>query len=192
MIVTLASASPRRKQLIAKIDGLQVNVVPATGEENAPFTNAGAYACALARAKAEEVSGRCGGVVVGADTIVVFEGKPLGKPQDKQGADAMLSMLSGAAHSVITGVCVIGNGKCICRYCETQVVFDELPEGFVKEYIESGSPMDKAGAYGLQDELLRPYVKEVNGDRDNVIGLPVGMLKEILQEIVYAEDQYSD
>lgn len=182
MIITLASASPRRRELIAKIPGLQVNIVPSAQPEKAEFVNAGQYACALARHKAEEVFAKTGGITVGADTIVVLGGKPLGKPHDENQAAQMLKSLSGRTHSVITGVCVANENMLTARYSETLVTVGELDDAFIKEYVATGSPMDKAGAYGLQDPLFSERVKSVSGDRDNVIGLPVEMLAEILKE----------
>ena len=182
MIITLASASPRRKELIFEIKGLTVNIVPACGEEKAVFVNAGQFACALARHKAEEVFSRAGGIVVGADTIVVMDGQVLGKPHDKSDAERMLKSLSGKTHSVITGVCVKSDKKLTNMFCETFVSVGELDDRFIENYISTGSPMDKAGAYGLQDEMFYERVTEVNGDVRNVIGLPVKMLEEILKE----------
>ena len=112
--------------------------------------NAGQFACALARHKAEEVFLRTGGVVVGADTIVVMDGQVLGKPHDKSDAARMLKSLSGKTHSVITGVCVKNEEKLTNAFCETFVSVGELDDRFIKEYISTGSPMDKAGAYGIQ------------------------------------------
>lgn len=182
MIITLASASPRRKELISEIKGLQANIVPACGEEKAIFMNAGQFACVLARHKAEEVFLRTGGIVVGADTIVVMDGQVLGKPHDESDAKRMLKSLSGKTHSVITGVCVKNEEKLTNAFCETFVSVGELDDRFIEEYISTGSPMDKAGAYGLQDQMFYERVTGVNGDVDNVIGLPVKMLEVILKE----------
>ena len=182
MIITLASASPRRKELISKINGLWVNIVPACGEEKAIFVNAGQFVCALARHKAEEVFCKTGGTVVGADTIVVMDGQVLGKPHDDNDAACMLKSLSGKTHSVITGVCVKNDKKLTNMFCETFVSVGELDDRFIENYIATGSPMDKAGAYGLQDEIFYERVIGVKGDTDNVIGLPVKMLEGILKE----------
>ena len=184
MNVILASASPRRKELIARISGLHTQTHAAQSEENAPFINPGWYACALARHKAEEVAARLNTdeAVVGADTIVVLDGKPLGKPADVNDAKRMLSSISGREHTVITGVCVADRRRTVCFYAETAVALDELSEEFIRAYAESGSPLDKAGAYGIQDEMFAPHVIGIRGDRDNVIGLPVAALKKTLKE----------
>lgn len=181
MELVLASASPRRKELIGKIEGLEVEIIASNAEENAAFTTAGGYACALARLKAEEVYSRTNKTTVGADTVVYLDGV-MGKPCSKDDAREMLKKLSGNTHSVITGVCLIISGKTVCRYYETKVTFLPFTEEFIESYIGSGSPMDKAGAYGLQDEMLAPFVSKVDGCRDNVIGLPVEMLREMLEE----------
>lgn len=94
----------------------------------------------------------------------------------------MLKSLSGKTHSVITGVCVKSDKKLTNAFCETFVSVGELDDRFIEKYISTGSPMDKAGAYGLQDETFFERVTGVNGDADNVIGLPVKMLEEILKE----------
>ena len=181
MELVLASASPRRRELIGKIAGLEVEIVASNAEESAAFTTAGGFACALARLKAEEVCRRVNKPTVGADTIVYLDGV-MGKPKTEKEAREMLTRLSGNTHSVITGVCLITDGKTVCRYSETRVTFLPFTDEFIENYIGSGSPMDKAGAYGLQDEMLAPFVSGVDGCRDNVIGLPVGLLREMLEE----------
>ncbi len=181
MNVILASASPRRKELIKKIPGLEVEIIPSSSEENAPFYNVGNYVCLLAKNKAADVFSKHGGVVVGADTVV-FTDRVLGKPQNELDAKNMLKELSGKTHSVVTGVCVMKSGSVKCAFCETKVRFGCLSESFIDRYVASGSPSDKAGAYGIQDEMLKPYVDVDEGDRDNVIGLPVILLKNLLEE----------
>ena len=181
MRLVLASASPRRKQLIAEIEGLEVEVMASDCEENAPFTTVGGYVCALARLKAEDVYKKTGEATVGADTVVYLN-RVLGKPRTEEDAKSMLRELSGKEHEVVTGVCLIRNGKICCRYESTVVVFDRLSEQFIDSYVKSGSPMDKAGAYGIQDEMLSPLVKEVRGCKNNVIGLPVTLLDGMIKE----------
>ena len=114
--------------------------------------------------------------------LQLLDGKPLGNPKNRQNAIEMLQSLSGRTHSVITGVCVINAKKLICRFCETQVTVDKLDGEFIEKYVSTGSPMDKAGAYGLQDAAFGEKVTSVNGDADNVIGLPVAMIEGILKE----------
>lgn len=182
MIITLASSSPRRRELIKRIAFAEVTVAPSNAEERAEFINPGWYACALARTKAFDVSSCRPGVVVGADTIVVADGKLMGKPRGRVEAEEMLAALSDKTHSVITGVCVTDGKKTVCRYCETFVSVGRLSDEFIKEYVATGSPLDKAGAYGIQDEEFAAHVTGLVGDRDNVIGLPVSILEKILKE----------
>ena len=102
-----------------------------------------------------------------------MDGQVLGKPHDESDAKRMLKSLSEKTHSVITGVCVKNEEKLTNAFCETFVSVGELDDRFIEEYISTGSPMDKAGAYGLQDQMFYERVTGVNGDVDNVIGLPV-------------------
>ena len=123
-------------------------------------------------------------IVLGADTVVAFGDKVLGKPADEADAYAMLSLLSGKTHCVYTGVCISlpkdgGRVEMIQAEC-TKVTFEKLSETFIKEYIASGSPMDKAGAYGIQDGGL---VKEIEGSYSNVVGLPVELCKKMVSKI---------
>ena len=118
-------------------------------------------------------------IVIGADTIVVLESEILGKPRDRADAIKMLSTLSGKVHSVFTGVCLIKDSKENCFYEETKVEFYELSPQEIEAYVDTGEPMDKAGAYGIQGRgcLL---VKRIDGDYFNVVGLPVGrLIKEL-------------
>ena len=138
-------------------------------------------ACALAENKCDEVFHRhSGSTVIGCDTIVVFEGQVLGKPADGEDATRTLKMLSGKTHYVITGVCVRNAYKKLVRYERTEVKFNVLTEEFIKEYVESGSPLDKAGSYGIQDGGL---VERYYGSYTNVVGLPVSLLKNMIKEV---------
>ena len=181
MRIVLASASPRRKELIAGIDGIEVEIIASDCEEQTAFTTVGGYVCALARLKAENVYEKTGKPTVGADTVV-FSGEVLGKPHGEDHAKEMLRALSGKAHEVVTGVCLIKDGRVCCRYESTTVKFKPFTEQFIEEYVKSGSPLDKAGAYGLQDEMLAPFVDEVQGCKTNVIGLPVPLLGAMIEE----------
>lgn len=181
----LASASPRRRELLGII-AEDFEVIPATGEENADLSLSPAESVkSLARQKAEEVSAKypdC--VVVGADTMVFCEGRALGKPRDRADAGEMLKLLSGRAHSVITAVAVAQNGRAEKVFAEeTEVEFYPLTDEEIDCYVKSGEPMDKAGAYGIQDKgaLL---VKGIRGDYYNVMGLPVGRLYREISEFL--------
>lgn len=183
MRYVLASASPRRKELLKKIvDDFEIDA--AQGEERSdPSLSPAQTAEYLAEQKAREVAGKerhKGKTVIGADTVVTIDGKILGKPRSPAHAEEMLRLLSGREHSVITGVCVIfSDGKASISHDETKVRFLPFSEDFIKAYVAGGSPMDKAGAYGLQDGLP---VAEVVGSEDNVVGLPTETLFRTLRE----------
>ncbi len=180
----LASASPRRKELLKEIVA-EFEVIPAKGEEKAeglssPFELVKALATQKAREVAESETAK-DKIVLGADTVVALGDKVLGKPVDEADAYAMLSALSGKTHCVYTGVCFSipkdgGRVEIIQADC-TKVTFEELSETFIKNYIASGSPMDKAGAYGIQDGEL---VKSLEGSYSNVVGLPVELCKKVV------------
>ena len=184
----LASASPRRKELFAEIIE-NFEIVPAKGEEKIVGTpTPDQLVIDLARQKAEEVSSlsiAAGKAVLGADTVVALDGEILGKPKDEADAERMLSALSGRTHEVYTGVCVLypvrGGGRelrggAVC----TKVKFFPLTKAQIKAYVATGSPMDKAGAYGIQDGGL---VESIEGSFSNVVGLPVEFCKELIESL---------
>lgn len=125
-----------------------------------------------------------GGVVIGADTVVAINGEVLGKPADRAEADRMFRKLCGRAHAVITGYCVASNAKIIKNSVTTRVTFGAYMPEVVRAYIRTGAPLDKAGGYGLQDEQIAPLIQNVEGDRDNVIGLPIEALRKTLEEFL--------
>ena len=177
----LASASPRRRELMDKF-GLTYQVIPAEGEEAAPGDlSPGELVAALAAGKAAEVSGRCpDAVVVAADTVVEVDGRILGKPGMPERAEEMLSALSGREHRVWTGVCVREGDRAMTRYECTQVRFRELSKEEIRDYVATGEPLDKAGAYGYQG-LACLFVDRIEGDYFNVVGLPVCTLGLMLR-----------
>ena len=157
-------------------------VIPAKGEEVLPEKISPENAVlTLSEQKADEVYREYRGeVIIAADTIVAIDGKILGKPADEKDAFAMLKTLSGRVHEVFTGVCVIfANGRKERFFEETKVEFYELSDAEIADYIKTGEPMDKAGAYGIQGKgaLL---VKRIDGDYYNVMGLPVARLLRVL------------
>lgn len=182
----LASRSPRRRELLKELIP-EFEVVPATGAEEAEAATPSELVRTLARHKAEEVAARkesAGKGVLGADTVVSLDGKILGKPKDEAEAFSMLSSLSGRKHEVYTGVCLIyptaDGRKTVTSSARTEVEFNELSEAFIRSYIAGGSPMDKAGGYGIQDGGL---VKGISGSYSNVVGLPLELLKELFSEL---------
>ncbi len=181
MELVLASGSPRRLELL-KLITEDFSVIPADCEEHFDSALSPEEAVkALAMQKAESVSKKYPDkTVIGADTTVFCGETPLGKPKDTDDARRMLSMLSGKTHDVITAVAVARGGKTLKAFAEeTRVEFYTLSEKEIKEYIETGEPMDKAGAYGIQGKGAL-IIKRINGDYYNVMGLPVARLSREL------------
>ena len=182
MRVILASASPRRKELLERI-GVKFDILPATGEEVITKELPGEVVMELAKQKAEEVAKTAGAdaLVLGADTVVAYEGKILGKPKDEADALRMLTMLSGKEHEVYTGVALIDNrDQSMENFFErTKVTMYPVSEEEIRDYIAGGEPMDKAGAYAIQG-LGAKFIQKIEGDYNNVVGLPIG---RIYQEI---------
>ncbi|MBR0230803.1 MAG: septum formation protein Maf [Clostridia bacterium] len=178
----LASSSPRRREILASA-GYKFSVVPSGAEELTEAANPGALVRGNALIKAREVASRpeCAGQkVLGADTVVVLDGEVLGKPRDAAEAKRMLRALSGREHFVLTGYAVIyPGGEEKSGVCSTRVRFRELGGEEIDSYVATGEPLDKAGAYGIQ-ERGAGLVESVDGDIDNVIGLPIGEIKKYL------------
>lgn len=175
-ILTLASQSPRRKQLLEML-GLPIRVVPANIPE-APLPREAplAYSKRLAREKARAVPGE---FVLGADTIVVMDEHLLEKPVDAEDAVRMLSLLQGRTHEVISSVALAHGGKEEVRTDTTKVTFRRCDEAYLRAYVATGEPMDKAGAYGIQG-YGAALVERVEGDFFGVMGLPVRLVLELL------------
>ena len=190
--IVLASQSPRRKNLLTQL-GLKFEVIPSNTEEIITSDNPVSIVEELSAQKSLEVSKEIDNAfIIGADTIVVFENEILGKPVDKSDAFNMLSLLSNQTHSVFTGVSVVkkNDGKILAHHqfvVETKVTFSALTESEIDAYIETGSPMDKAGAYGIQDDWGAVFVKEVEGDFYNVVGFP---LNKFYQEMKTLEPEF--
>ncbi len=177
----LASASPRRRELLKQI-GVTFEVMPAKGEEVITKEQPEQAVMELSRQKAEEIAAGIQDeqvLVLGADTVVAYDGKILGKPKDETDARAMLSMLNGRTHSVFTGVTVIviRNGKSEIHsfYEETKVTMYPMTDAQISYYIQTEEPMDKAGAYGIQGKGA-VFIEKINGDYNNVVGLPVAKI----------------
>ncbi len=179
-MLVLASASPRRQELLRNAD-IAFEVQPADIQEK-QMPGEAAKACAerLAREKALAVaSQRPNDCVLGADTVVVIDGQLLGKPRDAADATRMLRLLSGRNHEVITGVCVVSNGQTKGASETTLVTFNEITDKEIADYVATGEPMDKAGAYAIQGIASR-WIPRIEGDYSNVVGLPVALVWRML------------
>lgn len=178
----LASQSPRRRELLSML-GLTFEIITADIDETMDESLSVADAVAeVSKRKALAVGARNPGrLIVSADTIVTVEGKVLGKPHSEQEAKAMLRSLSGRSHTVMTAICLCRDGVTQTHVEETQVVFKPLSDAEIEAYIATGSPMDKAGAYGIQDGAA-VFVEGLRGDYYNVMGLPLCALVKRLRE----------
>ena len=183
-MLVLASASPRRQQLLRHA-GIEFTVLPADVDES-PLHGEGARDCAqrLAREKAWKVWGaRQRDPVLGADTIVVVDGTILGKPVDDNDAARMLRLLAGRTHQVVTGVCLVrSNGDIVVDSETTLVTMAELSDHEIVAYVATGEPMDKAGAYAIQGIASR-WIPRIEGDYSNVVGLPVARVYRMLRDL---------
>ena len=182
MTLILASASPRRRELLARITR-DFEVVPPRVSESSSGDPA-VRVLDSARAKACEVAARRRGVIVGADTLVVVGGEVLGKPSSRSHAQRMLEELSGREHSVFTGLCVLCAPSGLERTAveETVVRFRDLQSSEIADYVRSGEPDDKAGAYAIQGRAAH-FVERISGDYTNVMGLPLCRLILLLREV---------
>lgn len=178
--IILASASPRRKEILELAD-LKFDVMPSDAQEITTKTAPNEVVMELASLKAKDIYKKSEkqSMIVGGDTVVAYQGQILGKPTDKADAKRMLTMLSGQTHEVYTGVCVIEDGKTKTFYEETKVTFYEISDEQIDHYIKTGEPMDKAGSYGIQGKAA-VFIKGIEGDYYNVVGFPIA---RFLQEI---------
>ena len=181
-MLVLASASPRRQELLRNA-GITFEVQPAHILED-PLPGEAAKDCAerLAREKALAVAvQRPHDCVLGADTVVVVDDQLLGKPSDAVDAARMLRMLSGREHQVITGLCLVLNGHPSVASETTLVTVSEIADKEIADYVASGEPMDKAGAYAIQGIASR-WIPSIEGDYSNVVGLPVALVWRMLRQ----------
>jgi septum formation protein len=183
MNLILASASPRRCELLRQA-GFDFEVRPAAIEEvRRSNESAENFAQRVASEKALKVAASApeGSVVIGADTAVVVDSEMLGKPTSAEDAARMLRLLSGATHRVITAVAIVRapNQSIALELVTTSVSFRKLNENEIEQYISSGEPFDKAGAYGIQG-LASKFVNYIDGDYSNVVGLPMALVRDLL------------
>ena len=190
MKIILASASPRRRELLTQI-GLEFQVVVSNVEEKVTATAPAAVVEELSAQKAEGVlqmlreqaQEEADSLIIGSDTIVAVDGQILGKPKSPEDAKRMLRMLQGRAHEVYTGVTVLRGGTEERRtfHEETKVLFFPMTEEDIETYVATNDPLDKAGAYGIQGFCAR-YIQGIEGDYNNVVGLPVGRLYQEIKD----------
>lgn len=186
MKIVLASGSPRRRELLLQV-GIEFEVIVSGVEEKVTSTEPKEVVCELSRQKAVDIFEKISKdvVVVGADTVVSVDNRILGKPGSRENARQMLSDISGKSHSVFTGVtlCIRRNGEeeILTFAEETKVYVDKLTERDIEAYIDTKEPMDKAGAYGIQGRFAA-YVERIEGDYNNVVGLPVGRICKMFRE----------
>ena len=176
-MIILASESPRRKELIKKITK-EFTVIPANIDESVLHIPACDLPGELSKLKAYDIFAKYpNDKVLACDTVVIIGGQILGKPHSKEEASKMLHQLSGRKHVVISGYTIISKEKEVTRTVRTYVYFNKLSDELIDRYIASGSPMDKAGAYGIQDKEF-DLVSHIEGSFDNVIGLPTEDIKQ--------------
>lgn len=182
MKLILASQSPRRRELMGlfhvPFEVRAADIDEAMDPEKTAFDEV----ARVSRLKAEAIPREPEDVVIAADTIVVCQGKILGKPHDEAEAAAMLRLLSGRDHQVMTGMTVLRGSRALSHTEVTDIHFRELSDGEIRAYVESGEPMDKAGAYGIQGGAAL-FCEKMSGDYYNVVGLPVCKLGIMLKEI---------
>ena len=188
--IILASASPRRRELLSEIED-SFRIVLAETDETLPSgihpkdgvgmlaIRKGAAVLEKMRSEGEATDGM---IILSADTLVEIDGEPLGKPSDRDEARQMLARLSGRWHNVHTGVAVHGDGRVIAEVATTAVLFKELSSSEIEDYIDSGEPMDKAGSYGIQG-LGGRFVERIDGDFDTVVGLSMKTTSKLLLEL---------
>jgi len=178
--ILLASASPRRRELLAQLGYTFDVAVPEIDETPLAGEKPRAFAERLAEEKAHAVAAE--GLVIAADTIVVHDGRILGKPTDAAHARQMLQALSGNEHEVLTAVCIRSRDHFAVFSVDTQVVFRKLEDAEIEAYVATGEPMDKAGAYAIQGGAAH-MVRSISGSYTNVVGLPLCELHEALASL---------
>lgn len=188
--IILASQSPRRRELLEQV-GIEFEVIPSAAEEKAEKSDPVEIVIELSSQKAIDVgnANRSGvednTLIIGADTVVALDGEVMGKPKDREQAIAMLKKLQGRTHCVYTGVCLHyktdGGFETVSFAKETKVTFYQMTDQEIERYVDTGEPMDKAGAYGIQGRSA-VFIKEIAGDYNNVVGLPVAEIYQQLNE----------
>ena len=184
-MIILASASPRRKQLMKEItNDFQIIVSDIDEEKSYSLPPLEAVLDIATRKGLEVKKDHPNDIIISADTIVLLGNHIIGKPKDKEDAKRILKELSGQTHEVITAYCIFNKEEIIKKRVISKVTFNKLSDSLIEEYVSSGSPLDKAGAYGVQDNDKYPIINSVIGSVDNVIGFPIKEIKEDLEKII--------
>lgn len=179
--LVLASASPRRAEILKNCGfefEIRINDVDESVNETLSPQD---YVMCLSERKAMASEINFNEIIISADSVVVFNDEVMGKPKDENEAFAMIKKLSGETHNVYTGVSLRNSSKIQTFYSKTQVLFYELSDEKINQYIKTGEAMDKAGAYGIQGKAA-VFVKEIHGDYFNIVGLPVAKLSKELEK----------
>lgn len=188
--VVLASRSPRRRELLAHLfpafdsSAADIDETPRPGETPEAYARRLAHEKALAIRAGLSADERARTLVIGADTAIDRDGLILGKPANENEARDMLRELAGRSHAVLTGFALLPpSGKALVDAAVTVVVFDQVSDEAIAEYVASGLPLDRAGAYGIQDAFGVRYIRKIDGDYYNVMGLPVNAIRRALAEL---------
>lgn len=189
MRIILASGSPRRKELFKDITE-DFDIIVSNADESVPDgTNVYDIPCYLSKIKALDIAkSHKNDIIIGCDTVVIKDGRVLGKPKDKTDAEQMMRFLSDSTHEVITGCCIIKGDTCVSFYERTKVTFNKMSDDEIFEYISSDEPYDKAGGYGIQGKA-KIFISGICGDYFNVVGLPVARLKKELDKFTKNTDR---
>lgn len=182
-MIVLASASPRRRELLEQV-GCEFAILESNVSEiNDSQAEPQEIVMHNAKAKAKDVAAKCDNqaVIIGADTLVFADGRILGKPRDVADAKAMLTCLSGKQHKVYTGISVVKQGECWTDYAETTVEMGDISAVEIDAYVKTGESFDKAGAYAIQGRAAM-FVRGINGSYSNVVGLPLYCLANLCRK----------
>ena len=189
-MIILASGSPRRREILSEL-GAEIKIITAdvdeTSNETDPEKLAQELACKKGLAVYERLVAKgspdVAFPIISADTVVFCENEIMGKPKDRADAFRMLKKLSGKAHSVTTGICIVKNGTPFSSYSTTKVFVDPLTDNEINAYIDSGDPFDKAGSYGIQG-IFSKHISKIDGCYFNVVGLPVNALSKLFMNVM--------
>jgi len=188
--IVLASASPRRREILEKF-GVRFDIIPSSADENADGSApCGEYVCALAKKKGDAVRQKLiadgedisDTLIISCDTVVYFNGMIIGKPENENIAALTLGMLSDSYHSVYSGMSLIFGDAEMCDYAKTDVKFAEISENDIEKYVKSGEPMGKAGSYAIQGGASA-FVEKIDGDYYNVVGFPLALFCRMIKSM---------